>query len=157
MILDAHGSWKPMPIWVDVENQPGIGFKTISMAQMLLHGDDPRFVHLRAAPDKADFELLIFTDDRLAWVVYDGSAMFPVGKTIPRRSINQLELRSINVTSVAQHGSARQPLTYTVGYPEFSLTLTTDDVLVSERRAEIEAFYSSLVNDWELRRFEHMF
>ncbi|MFF1879293.1 hypothetical protein [Leifsonia sp. NPDC058230] len=154
MITDANGSWAKMEIWEDYRGEPPIAHKALSMALELLHDDEPRFVHLRATSDAPDFELLIFTDDRIVSVEYDGEANNPVGRTISRRSISRLDLRSVNVTTMPQHGSSQQPLTYLVEYADLSLTLTTADVPVRERREAISALFPTVLNDWETRRFE---
>jgi hypothetical protein len=154
MIQASNASWWPMKIWEDREGEPPIGHKALSMAIVLLHEVEPRFVHLRATTETLDFKLTIFTDDHVVSIEYDGVSNYPVGTTIPRRSINRLDLVSVNVTTITQYGSGRQPLTYLVGYPEFSLTLTTNNVLVHERREAISALFPTLLDDWENKRFE---
>ena len=128
MITDANGSWAKMEIWEDYEGEPPIAHKALSMVLELLHGEEPRVVHLRATSDAPDFEMFIFTDDRVVTVEYDGEATFPVGRTISRRSISRLDLWSVNVTTLTPPRSSRQPLTYLVEYADLSLTLTTDNV-----------------------------
>lgn len=157
MIREADGCWADMSIWTDYMDEPPIAHKALSMALMLLTEEQPLFAHLRAKPDAPDFKVTIFTHKQIVTIEYDGTSLYPVGRTISRRSIQRLDLLSANVTTVMQTGSARQPLTYLVGYPDFSLTLTTEGVRTPQRRAAIESLFPTLQQDWQTRGLEHMF